>query len=113
MKKLLTVFAKNLRQNQTSQERKLWRLLKAKKFQNNKFRRQFPIGRYIADFCCPKKKLIIELDGGQHNENDIIKRDRVRDKFLKDEGYRILRFWNNDVDNNIEGVYQKIFELLT
>ncbi len=112
MKKSLTVFAKNLRQNQTNQERKLWHLLKAKRFQNNKFRRQFPIGRYIVDFCCPQAKLVIELDGGQHNENDIIERDMARDKFLEDEGYKILRVWNNEVDNNIEGVFQKIFEML-
>jgi len=63
--------------------------------------RQEPIGRHICDFVCREKKLIVEADGGQHLES---KRDEVRDRYLRDQGYRVLRFWNNDVLSNIEGV---------
>ena len=112
MRKSNTNFAKILRRNQTPQEGKLWRLLKAKNINNVKFRRQFPIGKYIVDFCCPERKLIIEVDGGGHNIDNEIKRDEERDKFFKKEGFIILRFWNNEVDRNIEGVYQKVIDTI-
>ena len=79
---------------------------------SHKFRRQYLVGKYIVDFCCPQAKLIIELDGGQHNENGIIEKDKTRDEFLKNEGFRVLRVWNNEIDDNIEGVYEKIVECL-
>ena len=110
MKKQLTNLARQLRQNQTSQEAKLWHLLRRKNFRNLKFRRQYPIGNYIVDFCCPVKKLIIELDGGGHNEEYKIKADQIRDEYLKNQGFKILRIWNNGIDNNLEGVYEKIIE---
>jgi very-short-patch-repair endonuclease len=97
--------AKQLRQNMTDVERKLWRLLRSRQFEHLKFRRQYPIGRYIVDFICVERKIIIELDGGQHAEN---KSDKIRDEWLKAEGYRVLRFWNNEMIENLEGVLQKI-----
>ena len=68
------------------------------------FRRQFGIGRYIVDFACPEKKLIIELDGSQHGEDDVAWRDSVRTRFLEASGWTILRFWNDDVLRDIDGV---------
>lgn len=112
MKHRFTPIARQLRKNQTSQEIKLWYILKAKRLNNYKFRRQYPIGRYIVDFCCPGMKLVIELDGGQHNEIKNNSQDTERDNFLLREGFRVLRIWNNDLDKNLDGVYQKIVELL-
>ena len=103
---------KNLRKNQTPHEKKLWTLLRNRQINNCKFRRQHLIGKYIVDFVYREKKIIIELDGGQHNEEESIKYDIERTKFLEHEGYRVIRFWNNDIDNNIEGVYQTILEYL-
>lgn len=97
--------AKNLRKTQTDTENKLWYQLRGRRFENLKFRRQYPIKNYIVDFICVDKMLIIELDGGQHAEN---KNDIIRDNCLKLEGYNILRFWNNDVLKNMEGVLQVI-----
>ena len=108
----LTNNARNLRKNQTPQEQKLWNLLRNRRYKNLCFKRQFIIGNYIVDFVCREKKLIIELDGGQHNIDANITYDEERTKYLETEGYRVLRFWNNDIDNNIEGVFLKIDEFL-
>ncbi|MFA6410441.1 MAG: endonuclease domain-containing protein [Candidatus Buchananbacteria bacterium] len=108
MKNRLVKLARILRKNQTPYESKLWCLLRDKRLEGLKFRRQYPIGIYIVDFCCFEKKLIIELDGGHHNQNEQIKNDQKRDQYLINQGYKILRFWNNDLDNNIEGVIEKI-----
>ena len=70
-----------------------------------KFRRQAVIGRYIVDFVCYEKKLVIEVDGGQHNQSG---KDVVRDKWLRSQGFKVLRFWNNEVLSNLDGVYQTI-----
>ena len=105
--------ARKLRHSQTSQELKLWNLLRNRKFNGYKFVRQYPIGDYIVDFACRKKKIIIELDGGQHNTPEIIEYDKNRSKYIEQKGYKILRVWNNDIDNNLEGVYEwllKFFE---
>jgi len=102
--------ARVLRKNQTPQEIKLWSLLKNKKLAGLKFRRQHKIDKYIVDFCCLEKKLIIELDGGQHNEEKNIIKDKQRDKFLHDQGYVVLRIWNNEVNENMEGVVDKMLE---
>ena len=104
--------ARNLRKNMTKQERILWKLLRKKSINNLKFRRQYPIGNYIVDFICNEKNLIIEIDGGQHNEDQNIIYDQVRTKYLESKGYKVIRFWNNDIDNNIEGVYQEILKHL-
>ncbi len=98
---------KDLRKDTTLQEYKLWYFLKGKNL-GVKFRRQHGIGPYIADFYCKEKNLIIELDGSQHQENK--EYDRERDNYIKTLGIKVLRFWNNEVDTNIEGVLMKIKE---
>ena len=106
--------AKYLRKNMTPQERKLWQLLRNHQFYGYEIRRQYPIDKYIVDFICRSKKIIIEIDGGQHNNEKYIEYDEKRTKDLNKLGYRVIRFWNNDIDKNIEGVYktlQKEFNL--
>ena len=109
----LVFLSKALRKTQTPWEAKLWQQLRAKRFNNLKFKRQVPIGRYIADFCCVEKRLVIELDGGQHNERKISLLDQQKHAYLEKEGYSVLRIWNNDLDNNLEGVLEKINESAT
>ena len=99
---------RELRKSQTPWESKLWSHLRTHRFLDLQFKRQVQIGKYIVDFCCRSKKLIIELDGGQHNQSEGIKKDYYRDKFLRSEGYRVLRFWNSEIDINLEGVLEKI-----
>src|SRR4051812_6615897 len=90
----LTPLARNLRHQSTDAERRLWSMLRNRTLLGHKFRRQFPIGSYVADFVCLEKKLIVELDGGQHVDN--AERDAQRSEFLKSEAYSVLRFWNDD-----------------
>lgn len=104
--------ARNLRKKSTPQELKLWKLIKNKQVKNYKFKRQVPIGNYIVDFSCAEKKLIIEIDGGQHNTETEIIYDKKRTEYLEKQGYKVIRFWNNEIDNNIEGVYSIILEQL-
>ena len=104
--------ARTLRKNMTKQERILWQFLRKKSINGLKFRRQYPIGNYIVDFICNAKKLIIEIDGGQHNEDKNIIYDKERTKYLETKGYKVIRFWNHDIDNNIESVYQEILKHL-
>ncbi|MDP3994034.1 MAG: endonuclease domain-containing protein [Candidatus Doudnabacteria bacterium] len=99
-----------LRKNQTPWEQKLWKVLRNRGLEGLKFRRQFIIGDYIVDFCCLEKKLVIELDGGQHNQTPNIESDRKRQRQIKSLGYRVLRFWNTEVDSNLEGVIQTILQ---
>ncbi|ULJ69568.1 endonuclease domain-containing protein [Wielerella bovis] len=87
--------AKNLKQNMTLTEQRLWYHLRGKRLNGIKFRRQQTIGSYIADFVSMEHKLIIELDGGQHTEQ--IAYDNARTEFLNNQGYRVVRFWNNEV----------------
>ena len=108
MRKALTPVARRLRSDPTEAERHLWHVLRAKSL-GVKFRRQAVIGRYIVDFVCFEKKLVIEVDGGQHDQS---RRDILRDEWLRGQGFEILRFWNNDVLANLEGVFQKIEERL-
>lgn len=98
--------AKSLRTNQTDAENRLWYQLRAHRFMGLKFKRQKPIGRYIVDFVCIEKKLIIELDGGQHA--DQMEYDKVRDDAFKADGFSVLRFWNNEVMQEMEAVLEKI-----
>ena len=98
--------ARSLRKNQTDAERLLWQKLRNRQLLNVKFRRQFPIEPYIADFVCLELKLIIALDGSQHF--DQIAYDNKRSDFLKQRGFKIFRFWNNDVFKNTEGVMESI-----
>ena len=98
--------AKLLRKNMTDAERILWQQLRAKRFTGFKFKRQQPLGRYIVDFVCLEAKLVIELDGGQHQ--DAVKKDTMRDAWLKAEGYSVLRFWNNEFLQNQTGCLEKV-----
>ncbi|MDO8293211.1 MAG: endonuclease domain-containing protein [Gallionella sp.] len=98
--------AKTLRRTQTDVEQKLWYYLRAHRFMGKKFKRQKPMGRYVVDFVCLEEKLVIELDGGQHAEN--IEYDQQRDSWLRSEGYKVLRFWNNELMGETEGVLERI-----
>jgi very-short-patch-repair endonuclease len=100
-KEVTTGFARQLRVNQTDAEKVLWNRIRNRQLDGHKFARQVPIGHYICDFVCREKLLIIEVDGGQHNESAA---DAIRDRRLIEEGYKVIRFWNNDVLGNIEGV---------
>ncbi|MDB5598607.1 MAG: hypothetical protein JWN71_651, partial [Xanthobacteraceae bacterium] len=94
-----------LRHNSTNAESKLWNRLRSRAIGGHKFVCQDPIGRYIADFVCRERRLIVEVDGGQHATDP---RDAVRDKWLAEHNYRVLRFWNNEVLSNMDGVLQVI-----
>jgi very-short-patch-repair endonuclease len=102
--------ARRLRRDQTNAERALWFRLRDRRLQGLKFRRQVTIGHYIADFCCESQRLIIELDGGQHAERSIP--DAERTAALEAQGYLVLRFWNNDVLRNMDGVLESIVDTL-
>ena len=105
-------YSRELRQNSTDVEKILWYYLRNNQLNGYKFRRQEAIDKYIVDFVCFEKKLIIELDGGQHNENDNITKDNERTKFLENNNFKVLRFWNNEIIENIENVLNKIYETL-
>jgi very-short-patch-repair endonuclease len=98
----LTKYARKLRRNSTQAETMLWRRLKARQLDGIKFRRQQPIGTFIVDFVSLENRIVIELDGGQHTAMRC--KDRGRDRWLADEGFTVLRFWNNDVFENLDGV---------
>ncbi len=102
----LTHLARDLRKNQTDTEQILWLQLRNRRFLNYKFRRQFPIESYIVDFICLELKLIIELDGSQHSNQ--IDKDTERTLFLNQRGFKVVRFWNNDLYNNLEGILECI-----
>jgi very-short-patch-repair endonuclease len=102
--------ARNLRKNSTPQEIIFWSRIKNRNFLNLKFRRQYPIGKYVVDFLCLEKKIIIELDGWQHKEENQEKYDTERTMFLEKLGFRVIRFWNNEINDNLEGVMIKIAE---
>ena len=103
MKRKSAKFARELRERSTDAERLFWSRVRAHRLHGYKFKRQQPVGKYIVDFVCFEARLIVELDGGQHAGQ---RTDAVRDAWLSDEGYRVLRFWNNDVLTNIEGVIE-------
>lgn len=102
---------RELRRNSTDAEIIIWNCVRNNKL-GIKFRRQFSIGGYIADFCCPEKRLIIELDGSQHYYEDGLEYDKIRDTYLKSLDYTVLRFSNNDVIKSLDGVIMKIQEYL-
>ena len=103
-KERLRIFAKNMRHMPTDAEAKMWYHLRAKRLCGVKFKRQVPMGAYIVDFVAKEMNLIIEIDGGQHNEETDIERTRCLEK----QGFKVLRFWNNDVLMNIEAVLESI-----
>lgn len=98
--------ARQLRSNMTDAERHLWYHLRGHRFYGLKFKRQKPMGRYIVDFICLERRLVIELDGGQHQEQ--AERDAERDRWLAEEGFRVLRFWNHEVLGETESVLEVI-----
>ncbi len=98
--------ARRLRANQTDAETVLWNRIRNRQIDGYRFARQVPIGRYICDFVCREKQIVIEVDGGQHNES--VEDDAVRDRYLTADGYHVIRFWNNDVLGNLEGVLTTI-----
>ena len=102
----LTAITKNLRKRPTEAEKLLWRRLRVKQMEGLKFRRQQPIDNYVVDFVCFDKRLVIEVDGGQHAVEK--QKDVRRDNYLRKHGFKVLRFWNNEVLQNIEGVLGEI-----
>ena len=101
-------FARRLRNEATDAERLLWSRLRADQL-GHRFRRQVPLGRFVADFVCLEHRLIIEVDGGQHNGS---LHDLERDEWLAEQGFRVIRFWNNDVMNQTDAVVQAILDAL-
>jgi very-short-patch-repair endonuclease len=101
--------ARDLRKRMTEAERAMWSLLRRKQLEGHRFRKQVPIGQYIVDFACLDARLVVEVDGGQHNESTS---DVERDAWLRSQKFRVLRFWNNDVLTNPEGVMQMVLKAL-
>lgn len=102
----LTPLAIDLRKNATDSELLLWRHLRGKHFEEMKFRKQQPLGKYIVDFVSLENKLVVELDGGQHVASAV--KDRERDHWLQEQGFTVLRFWDNEVLSNVTGVLKTI-----
>jgi very-short-patch-repair endonuclease len=111
-KKELKPLARNLRSNMTDAEQLIWSKIRKKQICDVQFYRQKNIGNYIVDFYCPKGKLVIEIDGGQHYEKERMKKDRERDDYLQGLGLNIMRFSDIDVLKNINGVLERIHEYL-
>ena len=104
MRNKLQNIAKILRRRPTEAEKFMWRYLKSRQLEGLKFRRQEPIGNYVVDFVCYEKKIIVEIDGGQH----CVERDGNRDRWLESQNFKILRFWNTEVLKNSQGVWEVI-----
>ena len=98
--------ARRLRLNQTDAETRLWRRLRHWPMAGTHFRRQVPIGPYVVDFACMAARLVIELDGSQHGSSENAARDETRTRWLEQAGYRVIRFWNNDLTSNMDGVLE-------
>jgi very-short-patch-repair endonuclease len=98
--------ARALREQSTDVERKLWSILRGRQLAGLKFRRQVPIDRYVADFACAEARLVVELDGGQHADRE--KEDAARTRAIEACGWKVVRFWNNDVIENLDGVADTI-----
>jgi very-short-patch-repair endonuclease len=105
-------FARRLRRDQTDVERKLWFALRGRRFYSFKFRRQQPVGSYIADFACFDPRLVIELDGDQHGSAKGLAYDAARTRRFKRDGFRILRFANHEVNSNLDGVLDAVARAL-
>jgi very-short-patch-repair endonuclease len=105
-----STFARQLRSTPTDAEIRLWSRLRRKQLDGFRFRRQHPIGPYIVDFFCPEAKLIVEVDGGQHNVDE--EKDERRTRWLEERGYRVIRFWNNDALSNTDAAVLAVLEEL-
>jgi very-short-patch-repair endonuclease len=101
--------ARRLRLNQTDAEARLWRHLRHWPMEGTHFRRQVPIGAYVVDFACMAARVVIELDGSQHGLDNNVAHDAARTCWLEAAGYRVIRFWNNDLINNMQGVLESIY----
>ena len=101
--------ARNLRNNPTDSERHMWRFLRLRQLGGFRFRRQVPIGKYIADFACIEAKLVVEVDGGQHQDNE---RDIDRDEEMEQVGFKVLRYWDNQVLQETQSVLEDILRAL-
>ena len=110
--KELKQFSQQLRKNMTDAERRLWSRIRGKQLKGSQFYRQKTIGDYIVDFYCPKAKLVIELDGGQHYTEEGKEKDEVRDNYLTGMGLQVLRFSDRDVLTQLDGVLEKIWSCL-
>ena len=108
----LKPLARSLRANMTDAEQLIWSKVRRKQIDDFQFYRQKNIGQYIVDFYCPKGKLIVEIDGGQHYENEGMKKDQERDRYLQKIGFTVQRFSDIDVLKNIDGVVERIHEQL-
>jgi very-short-patch-repair endonuclease len=108
-RKAKTRRSRTLRKDATGAEKKLWHRLRDRQIAGFKFVRQEPIGPFFADFVCRERKLIVEVDGGQHADS---LSDERRTKWLASSGYKVVRFWNHEVDKKMEGVLEKLSELL-
>jgi very-short-patch-repair endonuclease len=104
--------ARRLRRNTTDAEKRLWYRLRKLDLDGSHFRRQVPIGPYIADFACMAARLVIEVDGSQHANDYIVAHDERRTRWLMKEGYRVLRFWNNDLARNMDGIMETVYAAL-
>jgi very-short-patch-repair endonuclease len=102
--------ARKLRREPSEAERRLWQALRQRQLAGYRFRRQHPLGRYVLDFVCLEARLVIEVDGGQHSEQQTY--DQARTAWLAAQGFRVLRFWNHEVLNNLEAVKASIWETL-
>ena len=103
--------AKRLRRNATDAEQRLWQRLRGRQIEDAKFRRQHPVGPYVADFVCLEFGLVVELDGGQH-AGPAATHDTKRDAYLRAEGFHVLRIWNNEIFDNLDGVLDRIAEAI-
>jgi len=108
-RKGLKKLSQSLRKKMTEAEKVLWLKIRRKQLKNCQFYRQRPLGKYIVDFFAPKAKIVIEVDGGQHYEKRGIKKDEIRDKYLRNLGLKVLRFSDKEVLKNIEGVIKRIY----
>ncbi|OCW57570.1 endonuclease domain-containing protein [Hoeflea olei] len=106
----MRAFARSMRKAPTKAENMLRQMLRGRKLEGLKFKRQEPMGPYIVDFVCHEKKLIIEADGGQHSES---RSDVERDRYFEARGYRILRFWNDEIERNSDAAAQHIIKVVT
>ncbi len=105
----LKTLRRKLRKDSTQAERMIWNFVRNRQLQGLKFFRQYGVGIYVLDFYCPELRLGVEIDGGQHNEPGVLIFDRKRATYLKSQDIKIIRFWNNEVLTNSEGVYERLW----